>query len=160
MSIIVITLFSSCGFKEKHDAQELYLRVTGINDTLEKMTIDWHDKLDRAVVKKNFFELGPLRTALGSYISDSRNALSKMPATSANEKLRNDEDNLLSNRSAVVADVYPLFEMYSALTPKDVLKKNLLLLVHDLDSSKAHFLTVKNDLKAYADKYQLKTTGK
>ncbi len=151
-----LILLSSCGFEEKHDAKQLYYRVAGINDTLDRMTSDWHQKLDQALVSKNFNELQPLRRELGTFISQSRLAISSVASTKGTDKVKADEDNLLATQSAMVAEVYPNFERFSALTPKEELDKALALLSNDLVAEKTAITLVKSDLDTMDAKYKIK----
>ncbi|MBC7554411.1 MAG: hypothetical protein H7257_10575 [Taibaiella sp.] len=160
-SLLLFTLFiclfvTSCGFKEKHNAQDFYNRAGGINDSLDEMTEHWHNMLNTAVVRKNFNDLSAYRITLGTFISNSRSTVANMEATSENEKVKTNLETVLANQSDKVANIYPRFELFSALTPKDTINNNLKLLGDDLNSEKASALNIRNLLKAYAAKYGLK----
>ena len=156
LGFIFMLLMPSCGFKEKHEAVEFYNKITNINDTLFRMTTAWHDTLDRAVLKKNYSNLPAPRTDLGAFISRSRAMLGDMVPTPENEKLKDAEESLLEARAQRVADIYPVFEPLSELTPKETVAKNLALIRGDVDSEKAGIDTVKRFLKVYAEKYRMK----
>ena len=160
-SLLFICLFSSllmpsCGFQEKHDAQEFYSRLNSINDSLDKMVTQWHDSLDRAQLTKNYNELGAVRTRLGAFISESRLYVANTPGTSGNEKLKNLEDSLLATQSAKVSDIYPVFEQFSAFTPKDILDKNKALLYDDIDGVKMQLVGIRKAQVAFVKNYTLR----
>ena len=160
-SFLLVFLFislciSSCGFKDKHDAQDFYNSITGINDSLNRMTTEWNDMLDKAIVHKNYSSLTTCRTTLGAFISESRSTVANMETASYNEKIKNNMEALLSTQSAKVAEVYPAFELYSALTPKITLDNSITQLGDDLNSEKMASESIKKSLAALASKYGLK----
>ncbi len=141
---LIATLFiSSCGFQEKHDTLEFNNRVNSINDSLNRMVTQWHDSLDQAMLKKTFIELQNVRISLGEFIANSRLYVANTPPTKSNEKLKNLEDSLLVTQSGKVADIYPAFEQFSALTPKESLDKTKALLFDDLDAMKAQLAAIR-----------------
>ena len=153
---IAIFIVSSCGITKKHDAQEFCNRISGINDTLDNLTSDWHALFDKALIHKNFSTLFNDRVALGSYISKSRAEIANMIPNSETSKILVDEDSLLSMQATMVSDVYPNFEPLTDLTPKETIDKNVRLLLDDLGTEKAANMQIKKLLQAYGAKYNVK----
>jgi hypothetical protein len=156
---IITVLLSSCGFQERHDSQEFYNRLNGINDSFEHMVTQWHDSLDQALFKKNYTELATVRTSLGVFISSSRLYVANIPNNPNNEKIKALEDSLFVTQAAKVTDIYPVFEQFSALTPSEVVAKNKALLYDDLDAVKAQLVGIRKAQAIFADKYSLKKAG-
>ena len=154
--LISIVLMSSCGFQEKHEALEFYNKLISINDSLDKMTTEWHAIRDQASVSKNYSALNPYRISLGSFIARNRSIVANIPATADMEKIKNDEDALLSTQSALVSDVYPNFEQFNEYTPQEVMAKNITLLGDDLLNVKSKVASLKKSLLVYSDKHKLK----
>jgi predicted PurR-regulated permease PerM len=154
--LITSFLFSSCGFQEKHDAQQFYNRLNGINDSLDKMVTQWHDSLDQAMLRKNYSELATIRTGIGAFISSSRSYVANTGTTAGNDRLKTLEDSLLVTQSAKVTDIYPAFEQFSLFTPKEIIDKNKALLYDDLDGVKMQLVGIRKAQAAFAAKYTLK----
>ncbi len=150
--LIAIVFISSCGFQEKHDTLEFNTRVTTINDSLANMVTQWHDSLDHALLKQSYIELQNVRIGLGEFIAGSRLYVANTPPTKSNEKLKNLEDSLLVTQSAKVADIYPLFEQFSALTPKETMDKTKALLFDDLESIQAQMAAIRKEQAVIAGK--------
>ena len=157
LSVVATVSLSSCVFKEKHEAQELYNRINHINDTLQQYTNNWHSEFDHDSIKKNFNSLATQRVNLGEFISRSRLELSNVPLTPENEKLLADEQALLEVQANKVNDVYPNFELLSELTPKETFEKNMALLANDQTNEQLGINKMNTELLSYAKHYTLKT---
>lgn len=153
--ILVTTLISSCGLN-RHTAQEFCNKISGVNDTLDKLTTDWHNLLEKAEVTKNYPELRQTRIALGSFISVSRSMIASTPRTKETEKILAMEDALLETQSNMVSEVYPAFELYSEFTPKEQIAKSLALLGSDLMNEKEKVAEIKRELDVIAIKNDVK----
>ena len=151
-----VVLLSSCGFQEKHEALEFYTKLSVINDSLDRMTTEWHNVRDQASVNKNYTALNPLRISLGAFIARNRSIVVNMPVTHETEKIKNDEDALLTTQTNLVAEVYPNFEQFNEYTPKEVMDKNITMLGDDLVTMKTKIASIKKSLQVYADKHNLK----
>ena len=149
-------LSTSCNFEEKKGAQELFNRFNNINDSLEKMVVQWHDSLDQAVLKKDYSRLSAVRINMGLFLASSRSFVGNTPVTPNNEKLIYLEDSLLSGQQTKVSDVYPVFEQFSGLTPKELLDKNKALLYGDIDAVKTQITGIKKAESVFAAKYSLR----
>jgi len=157
--ILFTMLISSCGLNS-HTAKEFCDKVSGVNDTLDKMTTDWHDLLDKAEVTKNYPDLLPARIALGSYISRSRSMIANTPRTKETEKILTMEDALLETQSGMVAEVYPKFEQYSEFTPKEQIARSKALLGSDLMNEKEKVAEIKRALDIIATKNDVKKSDR
>lgn len=155
-SILFVVGMSSCGVKEKLVVQEMYTKYTAVNDTLDKLTTQWHSLRDQASISKNYAPLAPARIALGSFISRARSWVANIPQTKENERLKSEEDALLLQQSNLVSEVYPTFEQFNEYTPKEVVDKNLSLLNDDLLNLKTKIAEVKKRTDAMAKKYDVK----
>ena len=153
--IVFSFLLVSCGLN-RHTAQEFYNKISGINDTLDKLTTDWHDLLDKAEVTKNYSTLAPVRTNLGAFISRSRSTVASMQRIPETEALLAREDALLETQSGTVADVYPVFEQFTEFTPKRAIDSNMARLNTDLTTEKSGVADVKKLLQVIAQKNDLK----
>ena len=138
-----VVLLSSCGFQEKHEALEFYTKLSVINDSLDRMTTEWHNVRDQASVNKNYTALNPLRISLGAFIARNRSIVVNMPVTHETEKIKNDEDALLTTQTNLVAEVYPNFEQFNEYTPKEVMDKNITMLGDDLVTMKTKIASIK-----------------
>lgn len=154
--VVLSFIMSSCGMAEKHEAQEFYAKMTGINDTLDMMTTEWHTMRDEAMVKKTYNSLTPVRIKLGAYISASRSYVANVLPTKNNERVKNTMDSLLTMQSAKVADVYPAFEQLTEFTPKESVDKSITALGDDLLVVKSMTATIKKQLQLFAVKYDIK----
>lgn len=150
--LVTSLLISSCGFQEKHDTLEFNTRVSTINDSLDKMVTQWHDSLDHALLKQTFIELQNVRIGLGEFIAGSRLFVANTPPTKSNERLKNLEDSLLLTQSGKVAEIYPTFEQFSALTPKETLDKTKALLFDDIESIKVQLIAIRKEQAVIAGK--------
>lgn len=154
--LIVAIYISSCNLAQKHDSQEFYTKIIYINDTLEKLTVEWHSQLDKAILQKNFVDLGPYRTALGAFISRGRSAVANMTPPPGGDKIQAIEDELLVGQSDLVAEAYPKFERYSEYTPKEDLDKSLAPLTNDVANVKSQSSKIFKKLEEFATKNNLK----
>jgi hypothetical protein len=145
---------------EKHDAQDFYARMAGINDSLDMFTSQWHQLRDSAMVNKNFSALAPARIQLGSFIASSRAAVANILPNGKNEGIKKDLQTLLETQSGKVAEVYPAFEQLTEFTPKETVEKNLKALGDDLLSEKAASSAIRSKLELYSIKYELKKKKK
>ena len=149
-------LTASCGFQKKLQLQDTYTKITVVNDSLDKLTTQWHNLRDQASVSKNYSALAPARIALGSFISRGRASIANIVVTADNEAIMNEEDQLLLNQSALVAEVYPNFEQFNEYTPKETMDKNIALIVNDLMNVKTKVASIKKMLEKFAAKNNLK----
>lgn len=155
LCIISLTA-ASCGFKQRLVSQEFYSKVVVINDSLDKLTTQWHSLRDQASISKNYSALAPARIELGSFISRARSTVANIVVTPEIEKMKNDEDMLLLNQSGMVTDVYPNFEQFNEYTPKEVMDKSIALITNDLIDERAKVAAIRKQLDAFAKKYDLK----
>lgn len=153
---VLVMGISSCGVKEKLVVQEMYSKYSAINDTLDKMTTQWHNLRDQASISKNYAPLAPARIALGSFIARARSSVANIPQTAENEKLKSEEDALLLQQSTMAAEVYPSFEQFNEYTPKEVVDKSISQITDDLLNMKAKTAKVKSMMDVFVKKYDLK----
>ncbi len=154
--VLATALLSSCGFKEKIVWQEFYTKTIAINDSLDKLTTQWHTLRDQASISKNYGNLAPARIELGSFIARARSTFANLPVTPQTEKIKNDEDALLLNQSNMVAEVYPAFEQFNEYTPKEVVDKSLGQITNDLVDEKSKVTAINKALEAFAKAHSLK----
>ncbi len=154
---LALTMLSaSCSFQKKLQSQDFYSKLIVINDSLDKLTTEWHSLRDQASISKNYAALAPSRIALGAYISRSRSTVANIVTTPEIEQIKNEEDALLLNQSSMVAEVYPNFEQFNEYTPKDIMDKNIGLVSNDLMNEKSKVATIKKMLDVFAAKNKLK----
>ena len=154
--VLCFIIFSSCGLQEKHEAKEFYNRISGISDSLDLLTMRWHNQLNSSIKIKNYTGLQPQRVALGEFISNTRQYVANVVPTSKNDTIKTNLEALLEAQANVVNDVYPTFELLSEFTPKTTLAKNIALLGEDSLKEKEGTERIRKQLVAYAKKYQLK----
>ncbi len=159
-SLIAVFLLSSCGFEEKRGAKEFYGNVLLLNDSLNRLTNDWHTELNRANQNKSYENLINFRLRLGQFLGRNRNYIANIPINERNERLLNAEIALLENQSNLVADVYPIFEQFSSLTPKPQLDSAISKLGYDLSNQRLGIDSIKKQLDDYAKKYSFKKKGR
>lgn len=149
-------LTASCGFQKKLQLQDTYTKITVVNDSLDKLTSQWHSLRDQASISKNYSALAPARIALGSFISRGRASVANIVITPENEAIMNEEDQLLLNQSTLVSEVYPNFEQFNEYTPKETMDKNTSLIVNDLMNVKTKVAAIKKMLEKFAAKNDIK----
>lgn len=154
--VFITIMSSSCGFKQKLVIQDFYTKVSVVNDSLDKLTTQWHTLRDQASISKNYAALSPARIELGAFISRARSAVANIPVVPELEKVKNEEDALLQNQSTMVAEVYPAFEQFNEYTPKDVVDKSVSQITNDLLDEKAKTASIKKMLADLAKKNDLK----
>ena len=156
LCVLASAVLSSCGFKEKIVWQDFYSKTIAINDSLDKLTTQWHTLRDQASISKNYSSLAPARIELGSFIARARSTFANLPSTPQTEKMKNDEDMLLLNQSNMVAEVYPTFEQFNEYTPKEVVDKSLGQITNDLIDEKAKVSAINRALEGFAKIHDLK----
>ncbi len=157
LSCLAATLMTtSCGFQKKLQLQDTYTKITVVNDSLDKLTSQWHTLRDQASISKNYTALAPARIALGSFISRGRASVANIVVTPENEAVMNEEDQLLLNQSTLVAEVYPNFEQFNEYTPKETMDKNVSLITNDLVNVKEKVASIKKMLEKFAAKNNIK----
>ncbi|PQJ10910.1 hypothetical protein CJD36_013140 [Flavipsychrobacter stenotrophus] len=157
LSCLAATLMTtSCGFQKKLQLQDTYSKITVVNDSLDKLTSQWHTLRDQASISKNYTALAPARIALGSFISRGRASVANIVVTPENEAVMNEEDQLLLNQSTLVAEVYPNFEQFNEYTPKETMDKNVSLITNDLMNVKEKVASIKKMLEKFAAKNNIK----
>ncbi len=157
LSCLAATLMTtSCGFQKKLQLQDTYTKITVVNDSLDKLTSQWHTLRDQASISKNYTALAPARIALGSFISRGRASVANIVVTPENEAVMNEEDQLLLNQSTLVAEVYPNFEQFNEYTPKETMDKNVSLIANDLVNVKEKVASIKKMLEKFAAKNNIK----
>ena len=156
--LVVSLFFSSCGFYAQRQKQLLYTQISATNDTLDRMTREWHQLLDKAVRSKNFSTLHDNRVKIGQFISRSRSAIANAELPPDAEVLRESEGVFLSNQAVVVSDVYPQFESFNELTPDEKIQKTLIAVAGDQDNELAWKLTIRKSLDAFAIKNGIRSS--
>lgn len=158
--VFAITFFSSCGYYEHKQRQMLLSQIKVTNDSLDKMTKDWHLLLDRAVKTKSFSDLNACRISLGQFISRKRSTIADMELPADAEPLRGSEGVFLSTQSGMVSDVYPKFEAYNDSTPDSTIQNQWRQVSNDLQTEVSWNLTMKKALDAFALKNNIKPINK
>ena len=153
---VFLIIFSSCGLQEKKDAQVFYNRISGINDTVGNMTAKWHHMLDTGLAHKNFTGLLPVRMQLGSYLSQVRQEIGNIRTTPKNAIIKREEDLMLQRQGAMVAEIYPQFELYSEFTPREQINISLKLLGNDNVNLRTTLNQINQLLAAYQRDYLLR----
>jgi len=133
-----------------------YDELTGTNDSLDKMTDDWHQTLDKAALSKNFSALAPLRTKMGLFISRNRAKIANIEVPKNTEGLRDSEEVFLSNQATIISEAYPTFEPYNDITPNEEIQNQLKLVASDEETETAASAAIRKSLQAFAKKNELK----
>ncbi len=158
--ILTSVIFSSCGFYEHRERQMLFNEITATNDSLDKLVRGWHQALEKAVFTKNFSTLGSERIKIGQFFSRRRSLIANLELPPDAHTLRESEDVFLTAQSVMVTDVYPRFEPFNDLTPRDTIQARRKLVAADQDTELAWKLTIKKSLDAFAIKNNLKSSKK
>jgi len=154
--IFAATFFSSCGYYEHRERQQLYAQIKLTNDTLDRLTREWHSLLDIALRTKNFSVLNTGRIELGQFLSRRRSAIADMELPADAEPLRGSEGVFLSTQADMVADVYPKFELFNDLTPDSTIHNQLAEVSKDMGTELSWNLTIKKSLSTFASRNNLK----
>ncbi len=154
--LFAIALFSSCGHMERDRKYFMYYKISATNDSLELMTKEWHQLLDKAVLDNSYTTLAPYRLKMGKFLSKNRNQIGDLNITSSNEPLVDSELAFLSARATIVTDVYPKFEPFNEMTPPDLLKKQLKTVANDMENEIAANNGIKRSLYSFVVKNKLK----
>lgn len=158
--LLATVSLGSCGFYEHKERIELYKQIVATNDSLDKMTREWHMLLNSAVRTGDYSALHSSRVKLGQFISRRRSVIASLEVPSDAATLRESEGVFLSTQAAMISDVYPQFEAYTALTPDETVQKSLKLVSKDLETEMAWNLTIKKSLDAFVKKQKLKMPKK
>jgi hypothetical protein len=150
--VLMVVLFSSCGYYERKENIALYNQIKSTNDSLDKMTREWHHMLDKAVIDRNFDSLHPLRLKMGEFLNRKRGVIANLEVPASAENLKGSEQVFLSAQANAVAEIYPAFEQFNELTPDATVKNQLKVLAGDLETETAWVITLKKSLEAFATK--------
>jgi len=52
--LLAVNFLTSCGFYDHRERILLHKEITATNDTLDKLTKEWHIQLDKAIKTKDF----------------------------------------------------------------------------------------------------------
>lgn len=154
--VISAAFLSSCGVYATRQKQVLYDQIVVTNDTLDKLTRQWHTLLEKAVHTKNFSALSANRIQIGQYLSRRRSAIANLELPADAETLRGSEEVFLTSQAAMVSDVYPKFEVYNELTPDSTIQNQLRSISNDMQTEVAWKLTIQKSLDAFAQKNKFK----
>ncbi len=156
--LYVIMLFSSCGYYAHKQKQVLVEQIRNTNDSLDKMTKEWHNLLDKAVKVKNFSALNAQRIQIGQFLSRRRSVIANLELPADAETLRGSEDVYLSAQVGMVTDFYPQFELFNDLTPDSTIQYHLRLVSKDVETEVSWYLTIKKSLDVFVIKNGIKNT--
>ena len=154
----LITVFSSCSYYDHKTKQLFYDQLSGTNDSLDKMTDDWHQMLEKAVASKSFAGLAPLRTKMGLFISRNRSKIANIEVPQNLEGLRDSEEVFLSNQANTISEAYSTFEPYNDITPNEEIQNQLKLVVSDEETESSASGAIRKSLQAFAQKNGLKVS--
>ena len=79
-----------------------------------------------------------------------------MPVTPSTEKIKYQEDSLLTTQTTLVSDVYPKFEQFNEFTPKEEMDKAIMQMSDDVMNMRSKIASIQKLLQGYSDKYKLK----
>ncbi len=155
-SFFAITLLSSCSYYDHKTKQEFYNELAGTNDSLDRMTFDWFQGLNRAIASRNFSGLAPLRTKMGLFVSKHRAKIADIEVPPNSDGLRDSEEVFLSNQSTIITDAYPAFEPFNDITPIEDIQNQLRAVVNDQEVEAAASAALRKKLQEFARKNSLK----
>jgi hypothetical protein len=143
-------LLSSCGRIARQKKLELYTEISTTNDSLTKMTREWHQMLDRAVGDKQFGTLPPYRLKMGQFMNRHRSNIANIRTNEDNASILDSETNFLAARAMIISDMYPRFEAFNDMTPAENINGELRAMGDDVDSEDVGYMAMKKSLRAYA----------
>jgi len=150
-SLFFLVIFlSSCEFYTTKEKLTTYNRISGINDSLDNMTKEWHLLLDKAVSGKNYSALRPYRLGIGDFLNRDREVVAYLKTNTNSQNLIDSEEVFLDNQASVVSDLYSNFEIYNDMTPDETIQGQLKLVVGDLATEAAGSAAIKRSLHAFA----------
>ena len=150
--IAYTVFFGSCAVFQRKEKVQVFNQITLTNDTLDKMTQEWHQMLKKAIVTKNFTYLAPHRIRMAQFLGRNRPKIANLEITPSSEAIRDSEEVFLTNQATVISEVYPLFESNNDLTPPDVVQNQLKSLGNDLENETSTSAAIKQSLNNYAKK--------
>lgn len=154
--LLATTLLVSCAEFSKKQKINLYYEIVHTNDTLTRMTKEWHQLLKQAVREKDYNKLRAHRMAMGTYLDRRRSALGTTKVYAYSESIIDREATYLANRATIVSDTYPPFESFNALTPVETIQDQLKSVSDDLVSAIAADAGMKRALDEYIKVNKLK----
>jgi hypothetical protein len=161
VGLLFIGVFlSSCDLYTTNDKLMAYNRISGINDTLDKMTNEWHRLLDNAVSGKNYSALRPYRMSIGLFLNNSRATVSGLKINPVSENLIDSEEVFLATQDSIVSELYPNFDAFTDLTPDETIQAQLKLIVGDQANEAAGSAAIRRSLTAFALKNNLNKKNK
>src|SRR4051812_38267424 len=96
-SIVILLLLpalfiASCGIFQRKEKIAVYNQVLVTNDTLDKMTQEWHMLLSKALTTKNFTYLAPHRIRMAQFLGRNRPKIANMEISPSAESIRDSEE--------------------------------------------------------------------
>lgn len=154
--LFLTTAFSSCSYYEHMAQLQFYTQLSGTNDSLDKMTVEWHQLLTRAVAAKNFSGLAPCRIKIGEFMSRNRAKVANIELPPTAENIRDSEEAFLAARAIIVSEIYPTFEPFNDITPNEDIDGQLRLVADDQEKETLAMEAIKKSLQAFAQRNHLK----
>ena len=153
---MVVIFLSSCEFYTTKEKLATYNRISGINDSLDKMTKEWHRLLDNAVSGKNYTALRPYRLGIAGFLDRDREVVANLKMNTYSENLIDSEEVFLNNQASVVSDLYANFEIFTEMTPDETIQGQLKQVVGEQDSEMAGSRAIRRSLQAFVKNNNLK----
>jgi len=147
--VFSVFFYSSCDYIPVKKRLLVYTQITATNDTLDKLTREWHQLLYMSTRDKNFTRLQPSRIKIGQFLSRNRAIIANMQVRQDSQNLIDSEEVYLSNQATVVSDVYTPFEEYNEMTPNDNINGQLKLVANDLNNVVSGKNAISQSLQAY-----------
>lgn len=154
--LVAATTLSSCSYYDHKTKQEFYNELFGTNDSLDRMTVDWYQQLNKSIFSKNFTGLAPLRTKMALFVSRHRDKIANIEVPPNIDGLRDSEEVFLNTQANIISDVYSTFEPFNDITPEDQIQGQLKLVMANQQAEMAASSALRKRLQEFARKNSLK----
>jgi hypothetical protein len=151
-----VIFFSSCDYIPAKKRLLVYTQISATNDTLDRLTREWHQLLRLSTKDKNFFRLKQCRIKIGQFLSRNRPVVANLRVRPDSQPLIDSEEAFLANQATIATDVYTPFESYNEMTPNDLINTQLKAVVNDLSTEIAGKAAMDRSLQAYIVRNKIK----
>ena len=155
--LVISIVFCSCsGYIPAKKKLLVYAQITNTNDSLDKMTREWHQQLFLSTKDKSFARLRPYRIKIGQFLSVKRSLIANLQITPKYQNLLDAEEAFLSTQATLFSETYSSFESFNEMTPNEIINNQLMIASSNLSNMLYTKTAISRSLQYYAIKNDLK----
>ncbi|MCW3121710.1 MAG: hypothetical protein JWQ38_1202 [Flavipsychrobacter sp.] len=155
--LVLSIAFCSCSdFVPSKKKVQVYTLISSTNDSLDKMTREWHQQLFLSTKDKSFARLRPYRIKIGQFLSRSRSEVAMLTVNKGSQNLLDSEEAFLATQANLFSETYSAFESYNDVTPNETINNQLRVASTNLSNMIASKAAIARSLQYYAQKNEVK----